>query len=67
MISTPSPFFSDPRTLALVDGPERTLTLEPVTSPVAATASGSLCPDVSVGVVVVVISSSRRVRYCAEQ
>ena len=49
MISTPSPFFSEPRTLALVDGPERTLTLEPVTSPVATTASGSLCPDVSVG------------------
>ena len=32
MISTPSPFFSEPRTLALVDGPERTLTLEPVTN-----------------------------------
>ena len=59
MISTPSPFFSEPRTLALVDGPERTLTLEPVTSPMAATASPSSSSGSAVGVGVATVPVTR--------
>ena len=42
-----------------MDGPERTLTLEPVTSPMAATASPSSSPGSAVGVGVATVPVTR--------